>query len=171
VEVSIQIDGQPWPLGQAMLIDTTSLDSIKASGEIIFQSLLPGTYKLHISPVTGTTGPPDSIITLQKNDSINLTWNMSSCDEKYEMKPCPIHGTKRKVIRVDYSHKLMLSWNSEKEYDRYSRLLQKQGFQSVKNNGKEVLIYIPNEDQNKLLEGTDICDKYLFCTKHKVVFK
>ena len=175
LEIMLSIEDEPSVFGHAILVDTNMDSTLKVTGDIngrfVFQNLKPSTYKLSIIPTTGVLSPPDTLLTLDSNDSLIIEVKTSLCETNYQLKPCPIHGSVHNIIRVDQNLRVSRSWSSEKAFNRFARKVQKQGYETTEIEGQEVLIYVHDESQIEMLKGTDICDQYLFCKRHKILFK
>ena len=176
--VIVELDndmGEPVGFGIAHLVDTISKDSLKAIGDINgihrFKNVKPGVYSIYLDPIANFPSPTPTLIKITDNDSVYSHFVSKYCNLDYPIKGCPIGEKSNKVIRVNYSLTSNYSFKSQRSFDVYSKKLQHEGYRSVRHDNQEVLIYINDEKKDQELMFSDACDGYLFCKKHKLIFK
>lgn len=91
----------------------------------------------------------------------------------YEISECTVNKPHTKdVIKVDYGNiRFHFSFKNARKQKRYYRKISKQGYESAQIQGEEVLYDASSTELRKALENANPCDSYLYCKKHKNLFK
>ncbi len=104
-------------------------------------------------------------------DTTLLEVNMKKCTIIDTLKNCPIGNSKKHVIRTKPELMVSYSFASKRKEYKYAKKIQKQGYRTHIDNDEEVLLYVHDKNGAELLDNASGCTKYLFCKKHKLVFR
>ena len=93
------------------------------------------------------------------------------CKLDYPIKECPIGNKEKKVIRTFPNLMVTYSFRTKRRENKYSRKIERLGYRSVCHDGQEVLISASSDSIQNSLKLATLCDQFLFCKKHKHLFK
>ncbi len=171
------------PLTRVGLIESDEADTIfettDFNGYFKFDSIPNGFWNLHIDAIDHE----EYSIKLNNSDSdTTLEIKLDLCSMDYPRLDCPQCHNADDVIRVSYHVRVNRTFKDDRSLNKYKKKIHKQGYDSFirstrqnevgqSKDNEEILIQVFDEDSHKLLKNTDACDRYLFCKKHKSVFK
>ena len=110
-------------------------------------------------------------IEIINSDTVHITVSAQLCNSNYDLKDCSICKSDKNVIRVAYGMHVNYQFDSERKRIKFVKKVQKQGFRTSEEGENEVLIILLDDEKDKLLINSSLCDKYLFCKKHQKVFQ
>lgn len=166
---------KPAIIGSALLIAEEEGDTAYVKGlhfgPLILSDLDPKRYKLIINQNFPGIRPSIQYVRLAIGDTTYLDVFSDLCGAKYPIKACPKSHLKCNVIRVNYGIVVHYNFEDEAHFNRFAKRIAKQGYQTLHSGDKEVLIHLHDKELHKMLENTDLCDEYLFCKRHKIIFR
>jgi hypothetical protein len=167
-------ENQSPKFGTALLVSRSN-DSLIAEGcihgEFRFTNIQPGIYKLYVRGLKAYQDPPVKIVRIKSKETYRIELQVNNCPLDYAIHACPVGGSTRKVIRVDYSARSNAEFTNTAEDYHSLKELERQGYYTYMKNEQEVLLYVHDEQQNQILKSSTACDEYLFCKKHKMTFR
>src|SRR5690606_33151274 len=143
----------------------------------------PSVYKLYLNFYSiGLKNPTSELINLSSispQDTFFLSHQTNYCELNYTLKACPVDQKKKHIIRVFYGLNVTYTFKNKKAEKRYAKKLLKQGYETFYDDGnpntniekQEVLISFHDKETHKRLKKSTLCDEYLFCKKHKLIFQ
>mgnify|MGYP005853395877 CR=1 FL=1 len=173
--VEVKSDTTPLPFVDVFLINQNTADTLLTqtdfNGLAHFKEISSSTYKLKAYYPQHKFNEINSL-EIKDSSQHKLKLNSKPCRYDYEIKNCPRGNSKKKVIRVLNGMVVSLNFgNNERRAKKYYKKIAKQGFETTHLDEGEFLITVFDSDLDSVFKSTDVCDRYLFCKKHKIFFK
>lgn len=171
--VNVQSDRESLPFVRVGLIELATGDTVtKVSdfdGRVKFEDLKTEIFAVQAFYPEFQFERIDSL-RINLSDSNELTLQARECDLSYPLKPCPKDHREKHVVRVRSDLVISMSFSSLRKELKYFRKVSRRGYESTIYESGEFVYNIMDKEQSRQLQNSSICDKMLYCKKHKILF-